>query len=225
MRILVVEDEMSMADSIRRGLEAEGYAVDVATDGESALWYASEYTYDAILLDIMLPKLNGYQVCKALRDSENWTPVLMLTAKHGEYDEAEGLDVGADDFMSKPFSFVVLLARVRALLRRGGGERPTVLSAGDLSLDPATRTIARGDTVIDTTAREYAILEYLMRKAGEVVPKRDILEHVWDFDFDGDQNIVEVYVSSLRKKIDAPFDRSAIVTVRGAGYQLDASGG
>ena len=225
MRVLVVEDELAMAESIRRGLEAEGYAVDVATDGESGLWYARENSYDVILLDIMLPKLNGYQVCKTLRDEEIWSPVLMLTAKHGEFDEAEGLDAGADDYVSKPFSFVVLLARVRALIRRGVPERPAVLGAGDLEYDPALRQVSRAGQAIDATAREIAILEFLLRRAGQVVAKREILEHVWDFDFDGDQNIVEVYVSSLRKKIDAPFDRKSIETVRGAGYRLDPAGG
>lgn len=225
MRVLVVEDELAMAESIRRGLEAEGYAVDVATDGESGLWYARENSYDVILLDIMLPKLNGYQVCKTLRDEEIWSPVLMLTAKHGEFDEAEGLDAGADDYVSKPFSFVVLLARVRALIRRGVPERPAVLRAGDLEYDPALRQVSRAGQAIDATAREIAILEFLLRRAGQVVAKREILEHVWDFDFDGDQNIVEVYVSSLRKKIDAPFDRKSIETVRGAGYRLDPAGG
>jgi len=154
-----------------------------------------------------------------------WSPVLMLTAKHGEFDEAEGLDAGADDYVSKPFSFVVLLARVRALMRRGVPERPTVLQAGDLHYDPAIRQVSRGGQPIDATAREIAILEFLLRRAGQVVAKREILEHVWDFDFDGDQNIVEVYVSSLRKKIDAPFDRRSIQTVRGAGYRLDPAGG
>ncbi|MCP3938995.1 MAG: response regulator transcription factor [Actinomycetia bacterium] len=225
MRVLVVEDELAMADSIRRGLEAEGMAVDVAHDGETGLWMARENSYDAILLDIMLPKINGYVVCKTLRDEENWTPVLMLTAKQGEFDEAEGLDTGADDYVTKPFSFVVLLARLRALVRRKVAERPTVLTIGDLVLDPASREVARGDVPIDVTAREFSILEHLMRRPGEVVSKTAILDAVWDLNFDGDTNIVEVYVSSLRKKIDAPFGRKSIQTVRGAGYRLNPGPG
>ncbi|MCP4961728.1 MAG: response regulator transcription factor [Actinomycetia bacterium] len=225
MRVLVVEDELAMADSIRRGLEAEGMAVDVAHDGETGLWMARENSYDVILLDIMLPKINGYVVCKTLRDEENWTPVLMLTAKQGEFDEAEGLDTGADDYVTKPFSFVVLLARLRALVRRKVAERPTVLTIGDLVLDPASREVARGDVPIDVTAREFSILEHLMRRPGEVVSKTAILDAVWDLNFDGDTNIVEVYVSSLRKKIDAPFGRKSIQTVRGAGYRLNPGPG
>ena len=224
MRILVVEDEMAMADSIKRGLEAEGMAVDVALDGETGLWLAREHDYDAMILDLMLPKINGYVVCKTIREEGIWTPVLMLTAKHGEFDEAEGLDAGADDYVTKPFSFVVLLARLRALVRRRGGERPTVLTAGDLSLDPARRVVTRGETEIDVTAREFAILQVLIRRVGDVISKREILESVWDLDFEGDTNIVEVYVSSLRKKIDAPFDRASLETVRGMGYRLNAEG-
>lgn len=225
MRILVVEDETAMADSLRRGLEAEGFAVDVAADGEEGLWLARENPYDAIVLDVMLPKINGYVVCRTLRDEKNWTPVVMLTAKDGEFDEAEGLDTGADDFVTKPFSFVVLLARLRAVMRRRGTERPVVLEAGDLRLDPAERRAWRGEKRLDLTAREFAILQYLLTRTGEVVAKAEILEHVWDFAFDGSPNIVEVYVSSLRKKIDAPFGRQSIETVRGAGYRLARDGG
>jgi DNA-binding response OmpR family regulator len=225
MRLLVVEDEPTMADSLRAGLTAEGFAVDVAADGEEGLWYAGEIDYDAIILDLMLPKVNGFVVCRTLRERGDWTPILMLTAKDGHLDEAEGLDTGADDYLTKPFAFVVLLARVRALLRRPGKARPTVLRAGDLVLDPATHVVARGDRTIDLTGREYAILEYLLSRAGQVVSKQEILGHVWDFAFEGGPNIVEVYVRSLRKKIDLPFDRRAIVTVRGAGYRLDESGG
>jgi DNA-binding response OmpR family regulator len=221
MRILVVEDETTMAESIRSGLVDEGFAVDVAGDGEEALWYAGEVAYDAIVLDLMLPKMNGYKVCATLREREDWTPILMLTAKDGHLDEAEGLDTGADDYLTKPFSFVVLLARLRALLRRPGRERPTVLRAGDLSLDPATHEVRRGDQLIDVTAREFSILEVLLSRVGEAVSKNEILERVWDFDFDGGPNIVEVYVRSLRKKIDEPFDRASIRTVRGAGYRID----
>ena len=225
MRILVVEDEAPMAESLRRGLEGEGFAVDVADNGEDGLWMAREHEYDAIVLDIMLPKINGYVVCRTLREEENWTPVIMLTAKHGEFDEAEGLDTGADDYVTKPFSFVVLLARLRAAIRRRGTERPPVLEAGDLRLDPVERRVYRGGERLDLTQREYSILEFLLRRAGEVVSKTEIMENVWDHGFDGDVNIVEVYVSSLRKKIDAPFDKAAIETRRGAGYRLAPDGG
>jgi len=225
MRVLVVEDEPTMAESLRTGLVSEGFAVDVAVDGEQALWLADEVSYDAIILDLMLPKVNGFVVCRTLRDRGNWTPVLMLTAKDGHLDEAEGLDTGADDYLTKPFSFVVLLARLRALLRRRGSERPTVLRAGDLALDPATHDVCRGDTAIDLTAREFAILEFLMRETGKVLSKAEIMEHIWDFNFDGDPNIVEVYIRSLRKKIDIPFDRASIGTIRGAGYKMDVDGG
>ncbi|MGI9604375.1 MAG: winged helix-turn-helix domain-containing protein [Acidimicrobiales bacterium] len=224
MRILVIEDETAMAESLRAGLVAEGFAVDVATDGEEGLWLATEVAYDAIVLDLMLPKINGFVVCRTLRERDVWTPVLMLTAKDGHLDEAEGLDTGADDYLTKPFSFVVLLARLRVLLRRRPQARPTVLEADDLRLDPASHAVHRGETPIDLTAREFAVLEYLMRRAGQVTSKSEIMSHVWDFNFDGDPNIVEVYVASLRKKIDAPFGRSSIHTVRGAGYRLDAEG-
>jgi two-component system, OmpR family, response regulator len=225
MRILVVEDETTMAESLRLGLTNEGFAVDVAADGQEGLWLAGEVAYDAIVLDLMLPKVNGFVVCRTLRERDDWTPILMLTAKDGHLDEAEGLDTGADDYLTKPFSFVVLLARLRVLLRRAGSERPVVLSAGDLTLDPATHAVARAKQAIDLTAREFAILEVLMRRAGEVVSKTEIMEHVWDFNFDGDPNIVEVYIRSLRKKIDLPFGRTSIGTIRGAGYQLDSLGG
>lgn len=226
MRILVVEDEAPMAESLRRGLQAEGFAVDVAPDGEEGLWLARENDYDAIVLDVMLPKINGYVVCRTLRDEDNWTPVVMLTAKDGELDEAEGLDTGADDFVTKPFSFVVLVARLRAVMRRKGPAGPAlVYEAGDLRLDPAEGRAWRGEALLDLTAREFAILEYLLTRPGEVVSKSDVLSHVWDFAFDGSPNIVEVYVSSLRKKIDTPFGRKAIETVRGSGYRLARDGG
>ena len=225
MRLLVIEDEPTMAESLRTGLEGEGFAVDVANDGEEGLWYAAEVDYDAIVLDLMLPKINGFVVCRTLREREDWTPILMLTAKDGHLDEAEGLDTGADDYLTKPFAFVVLLARLRALLRRPGKERPTELRAGDLVLDPATHAVRRGDQPIVLTGREFAILEYLLSRAGEAVSKQEILDHVWDFAFEGGPNIVEVYVRALRKKIDLPFDRQALVTVRGAGYRLDRDGG
>lgn len=225
MRVLVVEDQRRLAGTVKRGLEAEGFAVDVAGDGEEGLWLAREHPYDAIVLDILLPKLNGYRLCATLRDESIWTPILMLSAKSGEYDEAEALDTGADDFLAKPFSFVVLVARLRALLRRGGRARPSVLRAGDLELDPAAHACLRGAQKIALSAREFSLLEFLMRRAGQVVSKAEILDHVWDFDFDGDDNIVEVYVRYLRRKIDVPFDRKSIETVRGAGYRLAADGG
>ena len=225
MRILVVEDEARLAEGLRRGLEAEGFAVDVAATGTDGLWMAREQEYSAILLDIMLPGISGYRICETLRAEKNWTPILMLTAKDGEWDQVEALDTGADDYLTKPFSFAILLARVRALLRRGAGERPSILEAGDLSLDPATKRVARDATAIDLTAREFAVLEYLVRRKGDVVSKREVLEAVWDFDFDGDPNIVEVYVGHLRNKIDRPFGRAAIETLRGSGYRLATDGG
>ncbi|MGI9608622.1 MAG: response regulator transcription factor [Acidimicrobiales bacterium] len=216
MRLLVVEDEELLASSLRDGLEADGFAVDVAADGEEGLWYAREHAYDAIVLDLMLPKVNGWKVCQALREEGNWTPILMLTAKAGEFDVAEGLDTGADDYLTKPFSFVVLLARLRALLRRGANERPAAIDAGGVTLDPAARSVEFGGAPIDLTAKEYAVLHFLMRRPGEVFSKTEIVENVWDIEFDGDLNIVEVYVGSLRKKL-AP---DVIETVRGAGYRL-----
>ena len=223
--MLVIEDDVKVAEALRRGLVAEGYAVDVAHDGVDGLWMATETGADVIVLDIMLPGLNGFRVCRTLRERGDWTPVLMLTAKDGELDEAEALDTGADDFLSKPFSFVVLMARLRALIRRGTGERPTVLEVGDLRLDPAKRTVFRGGDEITLTPREFSMLEYLIRHKGDVLPKLDILQNVWDWAFEGDPNIVEVYVGYLRKKIDAPFDRKALQTVRGVGYRLAADGG
>jgi len=225
MRVLVVEDEDRLAASLRRGLEADGFAVDVALNGTDGLWMAEEGDYDAIVLDIMLPGMNGYKVCSSLREGGNWTPIIMLTAKDGELDEAEALDTGADDFLSKPFSYIVLVARIRALLRRGGRERPSVLEVGDLKLDPAAHRCWRGEVEIVLTPRQFSLLEYLMRKAGEVVSKAEILEHVWDYAFEGDPNIVEVYVRHLRKRIDEPFSRNAIQTVRLVGYRLAADGG
>ena len=214
-----------MATALVRGLTAEGYAVDLARSGDSALQRAREHDYDAIVLDLMLPGLDGYQVCTVLRDEQNWVPILVLTAKEGEADEARALNTGADDFLSKPFSFVVLSARLQALLRRGARERPAVLGAGDLSLDPGTGSCRRGEVDIVLTAREFAVLEYLLRHAGQVVPKTEILEHVWGGDFEGDDNVVEVYVAYLRRKIDRPFGRQALQTLRGFGYRLDDDGG
>ncbi|HEY3007057.1 MAG TPA: response regulator transcription factor [Micromonosporaceae bacterium] len=225
MRVLVVEDEPRLADGLRAGLVADGFAVDVALTGTDGLWLAREEPFDAIVLDLMLPGVNGYRICHTLRAEGNWTPILMLTAKDGEWDEVEGLDTGADDYLTKPFSHAVLVARLRALLRRGARERPAVLSAGDLRLDPATRRVWRGATELELTSRELSLLEFLLRRRGEVLSKREILAHVWDFDFDGDPNIVEVYVRHLRDKLDRPFGRSAIETLRGAGYRLAADGG
>jgi DNA-binding response OmpR family regulator len=225
MRVLVVEDEKRLAAGLRHGLEAEGYAVDVAGNCTDGLWLAREQPFDAIVLDIMLPGLNGYRVCAALRAEDNWTPILMLTAKDGEWDEVDALDTGADDYLTKPFSYAVLVARLRSLLRRGVRERPAVLEAGDLRLDPAARRVWRGRQEIELTARELALLEVLLRRRGEVLPKREILAHVWDYDFDGDPNIVEVDVRHLRNKLDRPFGREAIQTVRGCGYRLAADGG
>ncbi len=225
MRILVVEDEARLADVLRAGLVEEGFAVDVSGDGKSGFDLARTNAYDAIILDIMLPGMNGYRVCASLREEGIWTPILMLTAKSGEYDHAEALDTGADDFLAKPFSFVVLVAHLRALLRRTGRERPAVLTAGGLRLDPAARRCFRGDTEVELSPRQFSLLEYLMRNKGEVCSKTEIIEHVWDQAFDGDPNIVEVYVRHLRRRIDIPFKRQALQTVRGSGYRVDPDGG
>jgi len=225
MRVLVVEDEKDLAMGLKRGLEAEGFAVDVAINGTDGLWLGRENTYDAIVLDIMLPEINGFKICSTLREENIWTPILMLTAKDGELDEAEALDSGADDYLVKPFSYVVLLARIRALLRREVRERPAVLEAGDLKLDPASRRCWRSDTEVTLTPREFSLLEFLLRRKGEALAKSEILAHVWDFDFEGDPNIVEVYIRHLREKLDRPFKRDALQTVRGSGYRLDAQGG
>ncbi len=223
--MLVVEDERRLAAGIRAGLEADGFAVDVAHDGTDGLWRAREQSYDAIVLDLMLPGMNGFRVCAALRDEGVWSPILVLTAKDGEWDEVEALDTGADDFLTKPFSHAVLVARLRAMMRRGPRARPVTLEAGDLRVDPARRRAWRGDDEIDLTSNELAILEYLLRRRGDVVSKREVLDHVWDDEFEGDPNIVEVYVGRLRNKIDRPYARRAIETVRGAGYRLADDGG
>ncbi|TDC26979.1 response regulator transcription factor [Streptomyces sp. 8K308] len=222
MRLLIVEDERRLARSLAQGLTAEGFAVDVVHTGTDGLHQATENTYDLIILDIMLPGLNGYRVCAALRAAGDETPILMLTAKDGEYDEAEGLDTGADDYLTKPFSYVVLVARVRALLRRRGGRGAAPeLRVGDLTVDRATRRVTRGDTEVNLTAKEFAVLEHLASRAGEVVSKAEILEHGWDLAYDGDPNIVEVYISALRRKLGP----GLIFTVRGAGYRLVAAHG
>jgi DNA-binding response OmpR family regulator len=225
VRVLVVEDEKRLAAGLRAGLEAEGFAVDVALDGTDGLWMAEEHPYDAIVLDIMLPGLSGYRVCETLREKGIWSPILMLTAKDGEWDEVEALDTGADDYLTKPFSYAVLVARLHALMRRGQRERPTVLSAGDLAVDPRARRAWRGEAELALTTRELSLLEFLIRRRGDVVSKREILDNVWDYAFDGDPNIVEVYVRHLRNKLDRPFGRAGIETVRGAGYRLAVDGG
>ncbi|MFV2119008.1 response regulator transcription factor [Streptomyces sp. Act-28] len=220
MRLLIVEDEKRLAASLAGGLRAEGYAVDVVHDGREGLHRAGETAYDLVVLDIMLPGMNGYRVCAALRAAGNEVPILMLTAKDGEYDEAEGLDTGADDYLTKPFSYVVLVARIRALLRRRGrGAAPPALSVGDLRVDTASRRVFRGDDEVALTAKEFAVLEQLALRAGEVVGKPEIMAHVWDFAYEGDPNIVEVYVSALRRKLGA----HRIQTARGAGYRLVAA--
>jgi two-component system OmpR family response regulator len=220
MRVLIVEDELRMASLIRRGLTNEGLAADVAARGADALWMAEAHDYDAVLLDVMLPDIDGFEVCRRLRAAGVWAPVLMLTARDSVEDRVAGLDSGADDYLVKPFSFAELLARLRALARRGDGERPAVLIVDDLRLDPATRDVTRGSTPIQLTAKEFALLETFMRRAGEVLSRLHLLEHAWDFAYDNRSNIVDVYVRRLRRKIDEPFKRRSLETVRGAGYRL-----
>lgn len=224
MRILVVEDEPRIAASLRRGLEAEGHTIDVAGDGGEALWFAEEQRYGVIVLDLMLPVLNGIEVCRRLREREDWTPVLMLTARDAAGDMVRGLDVGADDYVTKPFDFDVLLARLRSLARRTVAERPVVMSCGDIELDPATREVRRAGQRVDVSSREFALLELLIRNRGLVISKAQMLDAVWGFDFEGDPNVVEVYVGRLRRKIDRPFGSETIETVRGAGYRLRGEG-
>jgi two-component system, OmpR family, response regulator len=225
MRVLIVEDEVKMASLIRRGLREEGMAADVAIKGEDALWMAGSTSYDAIVLDVMLPGINGFDVCRRLREEGVWAPVLMLTARDGMEDRVAGLDGGADDYLTKPFSFAELLARLRALVRRGSVERPTVVTVGDLHLDPAARTVRRGDTDISLSAKEFALLETFMRRPGAVLDRLQLLEHAWDYEYENRSNVVDVYVRYLRQKIDRPFGVESIETVRGAGYRLRADGG
>jgi two-component system OmpR family response regulator len=230
MRVLIIEDDAAMAAALSLGFGAEGFAVEFAADGVDGLWMATENSFDLIVLDIMLPKLSGYEVCKRIRQAGSTVPILMLTAKDGEHDEADALDLGADDYLSKPFSFVVLLAHVRALLRRAPTDRSPVLSVGDLCLDRATRRCTRGQVEIPLTAREFSLLEYLMRSRGMVVSRGMIAEHVWDAELDIDSNVVEVYIGYLRRKVDRAFGRNDIETVRGAGYRIvdgqpDGAGG
>jgi len=221
MRLLVVEDEKKIASALKRGLTAEGFTVDVANNGVEGLLSATENNYDAIILDILLPQMNGFVVCAKLRERGIWTPILMLTAKHGEFDQAEALDTGADDYLTKPFSYVVLVAHLRALLRRSSRDVPNIkYEVGDLALDPLQRRATRSGVEIFLTAREFTVLEYLMRNADKVVSKREILDNIWDIDFGGDPNIVEVFIRRLRTKIDDAFDSKSIETVRGVGYRI-----
>ncbi|WP_020385070.1 response regulator transcription factor [Kribbella catacumbae] len=224
MRILVVEDERRLARAIGHGLEDHGFAVELAHDGDTGLWLAQEQEFDAIVLDLMLPGLSGYEVCKRLRADGNWTPILILTAKDSDDTEARGLDLGADDFLRKPFSYLVLIARLNALLRRGAPARPATLVVGDLELDPARCTVHRGEVEIELTRREFSLLEYLMRNVGQTRSKAEILDHVWGADFDREPNVVEVYVGYLRRKIDQPFGTATIETIRGHGYLIGPVG-
>ncbi|MET0727091.1 MAG: response regulator transcription factor [Acidimicrobiales bacterium] len=225
MRLLVVEDDVKMAALLKRGLEREGYTVDLAGDGTQAMWAATEFPYDGVVLDAMIPAPDGFEVCRQLREAGRWMPVVMLTARDAVEDRVRGLDVGADDYLPKPFSFAELFARLRALLRRAPGERPPTLAAGDLRLDPATKTVHRGTVEVHLSAKEFALLELLLRRRGDVLSRAEILDHVWDFAYDGTSNVVDVYVRYLRDKIDRPFGRSAIETVRGSGYRLRPDGG
>ena len=225
MRVLIVEDELRMASLIRRGLFQEGLAVDVAGSGEDALWMAQASNYDAIVLDVMLPGINGFETCRRLRTSGVWSPVLMLTARDSVEDRVAGLDTGADDYLVKPFAFAELLARLRAIARRGEHERPSVLQAGDLRLDPATRRVWRDSTEIQLSTKEFAMLETFMRRPDEVLSRLHLLEHAWDFAYENRSNVVDVYIRHLRTKIDEPFGRHSLETIRGAGYRLRADGG
>jgi two-component system OmpR family response regulator len=225
VRVLVVEDETRMATLLERGLREEGYAVDVANDGTNGLWLATENDYDAIVLDVLLPGMDGFEVCRRARAAGRWAPVLLLTARDAVDDRVRGLDAGADDYLTKPFSFAELAARLRALIRRGGGTRPTVLEVGNLRLDPATHRAWRDDNELALSPKEMAVLELLMRHPGEVVTRTQLLERAWDFAYDGVSNVVDQYIAYLRKKVDRPFGRDDIETVRGVGYRLrDPSG-
>jgi two-component system OmpR family response regulator len=224
MKVLIVEDEPLLASTLTIGLRAEGFAVVAVATGVDGLSHATENDYDVIVLDIMLPGLSGYEVLRRMRARGVWTPVLMLTAKDGEYDQTDAFDLGADDYLTKPFSFIVLVARLRALVRRAQPQRPAVLTAGSLTLDPSRREVRRDDTTISLTPREYGLLEYLLRNKDTVVTKADILQSVWDAHFDGADNVVEVYIGYVRRKIDIPFGTKTIETVRGVGYRLDSRG-
>ena len=222
MRVLLVEDESRLAATLAAGLRAEGCVVVAASNGNDGLWHATEDEFDVVVLDIMLPGLSGYEVLRKMRDKDVWTPVMMLTAKDGDYDQTDAFDLGADDYLTKPFSFIVLVARLRALVRRGAPQRPAVLTAGSLSLDPSRRVVERADKPIALTPREYGLLEYLMRNQDTVVSKTDILQNVWDAHYNGPDNVVEVYVGYVRRKIDVPFGTKTIETVRGVGYRLES---
>src|SRR5256884_1826289 len=224
MRVLIVEDELRMASLIRRGLVTEGLAADVAGTGEDALWMAPAHDYDAVVLDVMLPDLDGFEVGRRLRAAGVWSPVLMLTARDSVDDRVQGLDSGADDYLVKPFAFAELLARLRALSRRGDTGRPAVLEVGDLQLDPATREVTRDSIPIALSAKEFALLETFMRRPGEVLSRLHLLEHAWDFAYENRSNVVDVYVRHLRRKIDGPFGKRSLVTVRGAGHRLTPEG-
>jgi two-component system, OmpR family, response regulator len=225
VRVLIVEDDIPLASALRRGLRAEGMVADVAVKGEDALWMASSAEFDAVVLDVMLPGIDGFETCRRLRDEGVWTPIIMLTARDAVEDRVQGLDAGADDYLVKPFSLAELLARLRALARRGPVERPPVLEVGDLRLDPATREVHRGDAAIALSAKEFALLEAFMRRPGEVLTQLQLLEHAWDYDYENRSNVVEVYVRYLREKVDRPFGLKSIETVRGAGYRLRKDGG
>jgi two-component system OmpR family response regulator len=222
MKVLLVEDEPRLASTLASGLRAEGCVVVAASNGNDGLWHATEDEFDVVVLDIMLPGLSGYEVLRQMRDKDVWTPVMMLTAKDGDYDQTDAFDLGADDYLTKPFSFIVLVARLRALVRRGAPQRPAVLTAGSLSLDPSRRVVERADTPIPLTPREYGLLEYLMRNKDIVVSKTDILQNVWDAHYNGPDNVVEVYVGYVRRKIDIPFGTKTIETIRGVGYRLES---
>ncbi len=223
MQVLIVEDERRIATALKRGLEADGFTVDVAFTGDDGLWYATEHTYDAIVLDLMLPGMSGFEVCRSLRDGDNWTPILVLTAKEGHFDESEALDTGADDYLRKPFAYPVLLSRLRALIRRSAKDGAGVdanLTLGDLRLDPLSQRAWRGDAELDLSPKAFTVLQVLMRRQGDLITKSELLDTAWGFDFDGDPNIVEAYISRLRRAIDKPFGIDTIRTVRGVGYRL-----
>jgi two-component system OmpR family response regulator len=225
VRALIVEDEVKMAGLIRRGLRSDGMAVDVAAKGEEALWMAGSTEYDVIVLDVMLPGIDGFETCRRLRREGVWAPVLMLTARDAVEDRVQGLDLGADDYLTKPFSFAELSARLRALARRGPVEQPTVLEVGDLRLDPASRRVWRGDQDISLSAKEYALLEAFMRRPGHVLDRYQLLEQAWDYEYENRSNVIDVYVRYLRQKVDRPFGLRSLETVRGSGYRLRADGG
>ena len=225
MRVLIVEDETKLAALLRRGLVEEGYAADVAATGEDALWMAESTPYDAVVLDIVLPGIDGFSVCRALRERGVWTPIVLLTARGAVGDRVSGLDAGADDYLTKPFSFAELLARLRALTRRGAGERPAIVEVGSLRLDPSTRRVWRGEVEVALSTKEFALLEVMMRRPGRVLSRLDLLEHAWDFAYENRSNVIDVYIRYLREKVDRPFGVMSIETVRGAGYRLRSDGG